>query len=183
MSFLKRIGLTIGVILLLLTIVAIILPSAYHAEKVGLVSCTPDEAFDSIDDVRAWPQWTVWSPKHDESLKYSFPGPDKGVGATAAWTSDQMGDGRRVVTVTDKPTRFEFDLYFQQGSEPAHSTMLLSATSEGTKIHWSMDGDMGFFLPGRLMRPLMEKMVESAYHDSLRGLDERCSKSQQAAKK
>lgn len=171
MSLLKRLLIALVATVGLAFCIALAMPAQYGAQASKEMDATALDIFDLLDTPSSWNQWSAWNDRKDTTLKYSFEGPTRGVGAKITWSSDTMGDGGRVVTDALPGELLGFDLFFGENWKPAHATIRIeSQSATRTKVTWEMKGEseMIFF---RLMLPMMNSWITQDLEESLTGLE------------
>ncbi len=149
MKILKRIGIGLLALVLLITIIGFFLPSAVHVEESGEMKAAPEVVYAQIAD---FTQWNNWSPWHemDTTMKLTFEGEPMTVGHGYSWTSEELGDGHIVFTKLEPYSMLESEMFFRGDEEPAIGRYKLEATETGTKMTLSIDFDMGMNPFGRV---------------------------------
>ena len=100
--------LKLSVLILLALVVVVVgigsfLPKDFAVERSTEINASPEVVFDAVNSLRTWDAWSPWLAR-DPSIVNSYSGPEVGVGATVAWTSEKSGDGsRRSPSVNVRP--------------------------------------------------------------------------------
>ena len=146
MNILKRLGKWTAVIVVLLSVGLVVggmmLPPTFQVSRSVTVNAPPDKLYALVADPRAWAQWSVWNQR-DPAMKIEYSGPQSGVGATWAWQSASEGDGKMSFTVAEPGKRVGFDLYFPDFGTTSKGELVFTPEGNGTRITWTMNGDMG----------------------------------------
>ncbi len=163
MKFLKFI---IGLLILLL-IIGLFLPSSTTFERTVTINAPQDLVFEYVNSM---PRFNEWSPWHsiDPDTKYTFTGPESGVGHKMAWQSDHenVGSGSQEIIETSPPNKVVTFLDFgPMGS--ANAAFKLEALGDGTKVVWSFYNKHGWALHNRYFGLMTEKFVGPMYEDGL----------------
>jgi len=134
----------IGIVLLAVGLFAVgaMLPSTFSVSRSVLVAAPADKVYALVADPRAWKQWSVWN-RRDPAMKIEYSGPESGVGAAWAWHSESEGDGKMTFTAAEPRQLVGFDLYFPDFGTTSKGTLRFAPEAGGTRVTWSMDGDMG----------------------------------------
>jgi uncharacterized protein YndB with AHSA1/START domain len=106
------------------------------------VNATPDKVYALVADPREWKRWTVWNQR-DPAMAITYSGPASGVGAGWAWQSKTEGDGKMTFTAAEPGRRLAYELYFPDFGTTSSGTLVLAAEGSGTKVSWTMNGNMG----------------------------------------
>jgi len=94
-----------------------------------------------------------------------------GTGASQTWTSES-GDGELTLTKSDAKTGIAYDMAFIMGETraPAACAMTYDAADGTTTVIWTMEGDVGDFMPpviAGFMTPLMKGEIGSMFDKGL----------------
>jgi carbon monoxide dehydrogenase subunit G len=73
----------------------------------------------------------------------SYSGPASGVGSGWSWQSKSEGDGKMSFTAAEPDRRVAFDLYFADFGTRSSGTIDLAPEGAGTRVTWSINGNMG----------------------------------------
>src|SRR5262245_23738778 len=158
MKWIKRVGLAIASLLLLLFVVSFFLPSKWRVERSVVIKRPPDVIYPYLADLRKWPQWTAWTTNRDPTLTYSFEG-NKGAGAIQRWTSQKLGNGALTIKVADPRKGIWFDLQMENGKFTALGMILFQKSDEGTKVIWINEGELGGNVPGRYFALCFDRLM------------------------
>lgn len=149
MKILKVALIVVVIIIALFVVVGLFLPATVHVERSTVVEAAPHTVFALVDSTGAFNSWSPWHGR-DPNTKYTYEGPDYGVGATMSWKSEHrdVGSGTQTITVSEPFSRVETSLDFgPQGT--AVGFYDLEPIEQGTKVTWGFDTDFGFDLLGR----------------------------------
>jgi hypothetical protein len=173
MKALKIVGIVlVGVVALFAIVTAMMSPKS-HLERSIVVRTQPSAVFQQINGFK---NFNKWSPFYelDPNSKYTFEGPDTGVGAKMNWESekDDVGSGSQwiIESVENKHIRTGLKLGYD-GTYT--SDFNLEPVDGGTKVTWTYDGDvsgtgmvtssmgkvMGMFMDG-MLGPMYEKGLD-----------------------
>ena len=121
MKILKPILIGLVALIVLLALIGLFLPSAAHVERSVSIAAPPAAVYDIVNDLRRFNEWSPWFEK-DPKARYSFSGPERGVGSRLEWSSDHssVGTGSQeiVESVPDQRVRTRLD-FGSQGSGEA----------------------------------------------------------------
>jgi len=165
--------LLIGVLVLVAVFLVIVAmgPSTYHVERSASIAAPPQTVYAEIADFRRWEGWSPWE-KLDPAMKKEFGGAESGVGATYSWVGNKdVGEGRMTIT-EDQPVsrvgiRLEFLKPFPATSQCAFK---LAPEGDGTRVRWTMDGDLNFISKVMCVFVSMDKMLGGDFEKGLAGL-------------
>ena len=137
-----------GVVILLIALVAVLvvggllLSPKFSVSRSVLVNAPPDRVYPLIADPRAWARWSEWN-RRDPAMHVDYSGAESGAGAKWAWKSDSEGDGEMSFTAAEPDKRVVYALYFPDFGTTSAGELLLLPEAGGTRVSWSMNGDMG----------------------------------------
>lgn len=162
-----------NIILTLLVVIVVIVAAAYLLPKHVIVQRTvsiaapPGTIFPWLNSLKRAGEWSPWMDR-DPDMKVTYEGPEEGVGAKMAWTSDKkdVGMGRQEITVCRPNEHVASALDFgPRGTAKAWFDLV--SDGEGTKLTWALDADMGMSPIGRYMGLMMDRMVGKDYEKGL----------------
>ena len=161
------------IVLLALVIVILgigaLLPKDFVVERSIEINASPEVVFDEVNSLRKWDAWSPWVAR-DPSIENAYSGPELGVGATVTWTSEQSGDGKQAITLSERPTRLETALDFGDMGQP-DAYWTFEPSGEGVRVTWGLSGaTSGPF--GGYFAKMMDGWVGADYEDGLVRLKE-----------
>lgn len=142
----------------------LLLPSKTHVERSIAIERPPAQVYAMLDSFKRFNEWSPWYAM-EPSAKYSYSGPDSGVGATMAWEGQTVGRGSQRIVESLPQSKVAMALEFD-GSQAAAS-YTLAAEGQGTRVTWALDSDHGYNLVARWFGLVMEKMVGKDYEQGL----------------
>lgn len=153
----------------LFIIVGLFLPNTWEVNKSLTMAASKERIYSHVADLHKWPEWSPWNDAKDTSLKYSYEGPQEGVGAQQNWTSDKMGTGYLKLTEANPDTGIKYDLFIDMGR--FQSSLLGQIAFENvdgqTKVTWTDKGENG----NNIIRKWMALSISSMLgKDMLKGL-------------
>ena len=170
MKILKRIGMALGVLLLLLIIVGFFLPSTYSAERSITVNAPVEVVFNQVNDLKNWETWGPWAAE-DPNMTVTYGDITEGVGASHSWTSEKHGPGKLTIAKSEAHKMIRTDLDFYDKGQ-AKGRFDFEPTDDGVKVTWGMDGDAGYNLIMRYFGVMMDSMVGPYFEKGLTGIKE-----------
>lgn len=144
MKALKIIGLTIGV-LVLLVVIGMYIPGDVNVKRSVTIAAPADVVLNNVSDLNSFQKWNPWY-ELDTNMVQVVEGEAGQVGHIYTWTSDNVGSGyMKIVDVTDHSVIYE--LVFGDDPNNASSTSFdVSENEGGTVVEWTMSGEMPFLL-------------------------------------
>lgn len=171
MRFLKRVVITLLVLVALVLIVALFIDRTIHVERSIVVNKPKNDVFQYIREVKNQDYFSVWNQK-DPNMKKTYKGTDGTVGFVYAWDSQNkdVGAGEQEITSITEGQRLNCALRFKRPFENEASTSISTADAgnNATKVTWGFDGSMPY--PFNIMR-LFTNMDDMLGKDLQGGLD------------
>ena len=163
---LRKILLVVLTLLALAILVGLVLPTAFVVERSTLIRAPAPRIHERVGDLKRWPEWTTWS-ETSPGLAIVYGAVTAGPGASQTWT-DAEGAGRLEFTTCDA-NGVTYDMAFiDDGKEmPAQGAIRYDAEGEGTKVTWTMTGDLKVPVVGGWVRLMMLEYIEDDFDRSL----------------
>lgn len=149
-----------------LTLGSLLLSSDFKVTRSQLVAAPPERVYELVVDPRRWKEWSVWN-RRDPAMQISYEGAASGVGAVWAWKSATEGDGRMSFTAAEPARRLAYDLYFPDFGTTSTGEITLVAEGSGTRVTWSMAGNMGSNPMFRWIALFADRMVGKDFDEGL----------------
>jgi hypothetical protein len=170
MRFLTKLFLAVLTIVALALLVALFLPNKYRVERTIIIEASPEAIFPWVNNLRKWPEWTVWTREQDPTLTYSYEGAEEGAGATSKWDGKKTGSGVMKVIEANPRTGVKYDLSFEQGKYKSVGAILFEAVGGATKITWADEGELARNPLSRYFGLLMDQMIGPDFETGLNNL-------------
>jgi uncharacterized protein YndB with AHSA1/START domain len=162
-------GLFVFVVVLVVACIALgfLLPKTSHLERATTTTASPEAVYAVVSGFGRFNEWSPWASL-DPQTKYTYSGPDRGVGARMEWHSDDpdVGSGSQQIIAVEPDRSVTTQLDFGPHGKPV-SRMTLTPDGSGTHIVWSMDSDFSDNFLGRYFGPLLDRMVGPDYEKGL----------------
>ena len=147
----------VAVIIGIIAVIGSLLPRSYDFESTTVIAAPAADVFEQVNTIKAWHDWSQWSPQQVEGLEVEYSGTESGVGAAQKWT-DPRGDGKLWITESVPNQKVAYQLEFAGFPEMTSSIDLSpiaddSGEGKSTKVVWSSRGVLpggpfyGFFSP------------------------------------
>ena len=167
--FLKPTVLVLAALAVVLLLGGMALPGRFHIERSVLSSAPAAKAYALVADPRHWKDWTVWN-RRDPAMTITYFGNPAGVGSGWEWKSKSEGDGKMTLTAVTPDQRVAYDLYFPDMDSTSTGELRFEPATGGTRITWTMDGDMGANPLMHWMGLMMDRMVGPDFEGGLANL-------------
>lgn len=168
---LKKIGLSLGIILIVFLGYVSTRPSFFRYERSGVINAPADKIFPYLSDFKLGGEWSPYE-KVDPNLKRNFIGSGTEVGSVMEFEGNsEAGSGRLEMLKIVPNQAVDIKLIMTQ---PMHVENLIQYSlipeAEGTRFTWVMSGDGGFM--SKLIGVLVdcEKMVGGQFEQGITNL-------------
>lgn len=147
------------------------LDDTFRVERELEIKASPQAVYDTISDLKTWPEWSVWNKEADPGATWEFTGAESGDTATWTWSGEELGNGELILRDCKPGESIAYDMAFDDGDFNFVGSMTITPSGEGSKVSWVNNGQ----LPGamKLMGPFIDSLSGPMYEDGLQGLKER----------
>jgi effector-binding domain-containing protein len=168
MRILKKIGIALLVIIVLLLIISAFLPGKRRVERSMLINAPASVVFDQVNTLKNWKSWSYWD-NIDSAMVSNYEGPESGVGARHIWKSDNkdVGHGSLEISESTPNKSVGFILNFEDMG-PAQGGWTFRDTTGGTWATTYMNMELPFAF--RIMGLMMDGWLGADFEKSLEGL-------------
>jgi uncharacterized protein YndB with AHSA1/START domain len=148
-------------------VTGLFLPQAAHVERSMTTTASPATVYGLVDGFKRFNEWSPWASL-DPATKYTYSGPETGVGARMEWTSanPDVGNGSQEVIDVEPGQRVTNKLDFGMDN-PTTATISLVPEGTGTRVTWTLDTDVSGSLIGRYFGLALDRMVGPDYEKGL----------------
>lgn len=156
-----------GALVILVVAVGVFLPRSWSVERSRLLRATPERVQRELEDLKTWPEWTLWSRRGDESLVVTFDGPDHGPGARMSWEGQKLGFGSLTLTRAEPGAGVEYEIQFRGVDQGTRGALKLAAEPAGTRVTWRDGGELGWNPMTRVFAPLIAAKLGQDFDTAL----------------
>jgi len=169
-KILKPILIVLIALIVLAALVGLVLPGKVHVERSTSIAVPPETVFGLVNSLKRFNEWSPWF-EIDPATRFSYSGPDQGVGARLEWSSQsaELGSGAQEIVESEPVTRVRTRLEFEDESA-AFSELRLTPDASATQVTWGFDIDFGFNLPGRYFGLFLDRVLVPYYEKGLANL-------------
>lgn len=167
---LKTILLAVLAALILLLIYVATRPDNFRIERSVRIQAPAERVHGLIADLKSFNRWNPWQKK-DPAIQGQYSAATSGVGASYAWQSDKVGQGRLTLTEVQPPTRVALRLEFiKPMAAISTAEFTLRPDGDATVVNWAMFGPSNFV--SKLMQVFvsMDRMVGPDFESGLADL-------------
>jgi uncharacterized protein YndB with AHSA1/START domain len=171
-AMLKLLKWVLGVVVLLALVLVVggyLLSPKFTVSRSVSVAAPPEKVYALVADPRRWKEWSVWN-RRDPAMQITYSGPESGSGAVWAWKSKSEGDGRMTFTTAEPGQRLGYELYFPDFGTTSQGELTMAPEGGGTRVTWTMNGDMGSNPLFRWIALGADGMVGKDFDAGLQGL-------------
>lgn len=167
MKVLKALFIVALAIVATFLIIGLFLPKVATVERSTTIAATPGTILELTDGYKRFNEWSPWADL-DPATKYSYSGPERGVGARMEWSSDNpdVGRGSQEIIATEPGRSVTSKLDFGMDT-PTTAKLVLTPEGTGTRVVWTLTSDFSDSLVGRYFGLALDGMVGPDYEKGL----------------
>lgn len=146
-------------------------PDDFRISREATIAAPADKIFEQVNSPRKMAVWSPWT-KLDPNAKYTYEGPESGVGAATSWSGNmKLGEGKATIIESKSNEYIKTRLDF---TKPMHAThngeFTFKQEGDKTLVTWSMYGTKNFV--GKAMGVIFNcnKMVGDMFEQGLQNL-------------
>jgi hypothetical protein len=165
---LKKILITIAVIIVVFLIVVALQPAEFRVTRTANVTAPQAAVFDQVNDLHKFEKWNPWG-KIDPAMKVSYEGAATGVGTVYKWAgNNEVGEGRMTITESRPSDLVRIKLEFLKPFASVADTEFSFKPQENqTAVTWSMSGKNNFMAKAMCLFMSMDKMIGGQFEKGL----------------
>jgi carbon monoxide dehydrogenase subunit G len=135
------------------------------------ISAPPDKVFAIVGDLRRFKEFSPWAD-FDPDIKYTYEGPESGVGQVMKWSSGnaEVGNGTQTIVKYEPATFVESQLEFGMQGTSIASFDLVPSTA-GTNVTWTFNSDLEG-IPAKWFGLMFDRWIGADYEKGLARLKE-----------
>lgn len=145
----------------------------YKVEKSIVIKAPQDSIFPYLISLKKWSEWSVWNQHKNPSLKITFEGPEKGIGAKQKWEGEAAEKGELEITGFKDKKELNYAMKLEEDLN-SKGTLLLQSQGANTKVTWKIEGDVGYNFPQRYFIVFIDKMEGPDMEEGLVRLKKIC---------
>ena len=143
-SLSKKIAIAVLAICVLSAVVLAALPRSWSVERSIVINAPEAKIVPYVVDLHRWQDWSPWTKSHDPLARFSFEGPQQGVGAKWSWLGPVMGRGQLEVT-SAIPGYVTLSEALDGERVNANATFTFRAQGNSTVVTWRDSGELPAF--------------------------------------
>jgi hypothetical protein len=174
MKALKIAGITVLALIVVAIVTVSLLSPTCHMERSIVVKGTPASVLEQFANFQKFNAWSPWA-EMDPQSKYTFEGPETGVGAKMSWEGEKSGKGSQETIEYEPGKHVKNKMQFTMMEGQMFSEIFVEPSPEGTKVIWTYDQDVSGTAPmnaamGKLFGMNMDSMMGSQYEQGLEAM-------------
>ncbi|HEX4922947.1 MAG TPA: SRPBCC family protein [Bdellovibrionales bacterium] len=160
---LKKIGIAVAVLIVVLLAMPAMLPGTVHVERSAQINVPPGAAYALLSDFNHFTKWSPWY-EIDPGVKTEVTG--QGVGSVYAWEGQQTGRGSMTITGLESNQRVDVKLAFvEPWQSEADCKWIITEDGAGSKVTWAFDQNLPYMM--RYFGLTMDKMLGADFERGL----------------
>lgn len=173
MNTLKKFLFFLLIICVLASAIAFFLPDSYKVERSTVIRAPEEKVFQTVNDLRNWDNWSPWK-EMDPTIKITLSESTAGIGAQQTWTSETSGTGSLKITHSEPNKLVNYDLNIEEWGSVSKGTFVLENVSEGVKLIWMDEGDLGMNPINRYIGLMMDSWMGKDFEKGLANIKKQC---------
>lgn len=173
MTVLKKIGIILGVLLLLFLILGIVMPKDIKATYTRSIDVPANYLYNMALDVKAASAWNPFIGD-DPNMEITYSEKTAGEGASYAWKSEAMGNGNAIYTKVIPNERIDADMTFEGMDKSTYYYEFKPDGNKSTNMSWTMETHIAF--PTNVFAPFFKYSIKKYYKKGLSTLEELAEK-------
>lgn len=171
MNTISKIFLGISIIFSLFMVSGFLLPASYQISRSVQINAPHSLIYEQINDLKKWPEWTVWNTQTDPSLVLQYGSISVGEGASWQWNAEQMGNGTLKIVKSYPLEGVQYKLSMNEGRMEIDGNIKIEIIdSTQTKVIWLMHGALGNNPVRRYLGLMMNKWLAPDLEQNLEKL-------------
>ncbi len=162
MKILKKIGLALLGIIVIMLVIAVFVKKDYAVERAITINKPLPDVFNYVKYIKNQNNFSVWNMK-DPNSKKDYKGTDGSVGFVSYWDSEMedVGKGEQEIIKIAEGARIDMELRFKKPFEATdYAYMTTEVAGEGqTTVKWGFTGKMPYPMNLMLLFMDMESML------------------------
>ena len=169
MKIVKALLVIVLVLATALLLGGLLISPQFSVARSATIAAPPEAVYGLIADPRRWKEWSVWN-RRDPQMAMTYSGAASGAGAVWSWKSASEGDGRMSFTAAEPGRRVSYELFFPDFGTTSTGALTLVPENGGTRITWTLAGNLGGNPMMRWFALAMDGMVGNDFDAGLANL-------------
>ncbi|MBA2710577.1 MAG: SRPBCC family protein [Tatlockia sp.] len=149
-----------------------LIPSEWMVSRSIAINANSEKIYPLVSNFKEWEKWSPWNSSKDDSIKYTYEGPETGVGSKQSWTSKKMGKGWMQMSEANSQSGVAYDFFIDMGRSKSslQGKIDFAKDNEKTVVTWTDRGDSGKSFIKRWMSLLIKPMLGKDMNKGLANL-------------
>jgi len=173
MTVLKKIGIILGIVLLLFLILGLVMPKDITVNYTRSIDVPANYLYNMAQDLKAAATWNPFIAE-DPTMEISYSEKTTGEVASYTWKSEAMGNGSAVYTKLIPNQRIDADMTFEGMDKSKYYYEFKADGNKATDMSWTMETHLGF--PYNVFGPFFKYSIKKNYKKGLATLEELAEK-------
>ncbi len=167
MKTLKKIGIVLGIIILLFLLIGVFLPTDFGMQRQIVINAPLNAVFEEVNDFRNWEKWSPFAAA-DPSMKVTYGNKTSGSGANYTWQGEVSGTGEQHILASVTNERIETKIAFtDQGSESiGYGYWTFKEVPEGVEVTWAFTSSANSYFE-KYFGALIDPFLGGTFEDGL----------------
>lgn len=166
MKLLKKIGIVLLVLLVLIIAAIFLVPQTFQVSVTEKIDAKPSTLYNIVSDLTLEEAWNPWQ-QQDTSMVVTYGDITEGKGASYSWDSEAMGSGSAEHIESIKNEKITSSLNFG-GMGEGVANHIFEKDGDGTNMTWTLDSKTS--RPWNLMNILIKRDVKKSYVTGMKNL-------------
>lgn len=156
----KKISMAVLAAAVLTALVLAALPRSWSVERSLTIAAPEAKIAPLIVDLRRWQEWSPWNKSSAPLARFTYEGPQQGVGARWLWLGPEIGRGSLEITA-EIPGYISLAQAIDGDTVNASATFSFQKQGDSTLVTWRDSGELPLFggvFAGEVERTLGKKM-------------------------
>ena len=169
MALLKKLVISLAVLVVMFYAIGLALPSTFQVERSIVIDAPKQDIYAHIVDLKRWQAWGVWF-RRDPNIELSFTGPDRAVGMKTEWQSLTEGNGALTITALEHHKRVTYSLIFAELDKHSNGELILESVNGSIKVTWRDYGTVGSNIAYKYFGLFIDDLIGPDFEDGLANL-------------
>ncbi len=145
------------------------IPDEWTVSRSISIHAGSDKIYPYVCDFKQWDKWSPWTSTKDAKFKYTYSGPEAGIGAKQSWTIQNLGTGWMEFTAADSKIGVSYTLFMDitDVQTTIHGTMTFTPTEDNTLVTWTDHGHSDKHFTKRWLSLLIKPLLGDEFETGL----------------
>ncbi|UZR92455.1 SRPBCC family protein [Chondrinema litorale] len=170
MQALKKIGIGIGVLVVLLLLVGLFLPEDSYMQRQIVINAPIETVFEEVNDFKNWEKWSPFVAM-DPTIKITYGAETVGKGASYSWDGEETGSGEQFILDSSPNQTIETKVIFIEGDSESmgFGHWQFKSVEDGVEVTWGFSTTATSYFE-KYFGVLMDPFLGGIFQDGLESL-------------